>query len=106
MERLVVRLLSRWGTWAQLGGKWVQVLLQPWHSRGVQSLQRSFEPLGEVSQGRYVCYLPGDFPVAVGQVLTVTGEGYVICRADKVTGPGGKPLYTWALCRRKGGDNL
>ncbi len=106
MDGIVKQLLARWGSPATLGNQTMQVLFQPWHSRGMQSLQKVFSPLGEVPQGRYVCYFPPDCVIAEGDCFRVNGGEYVICRTDAVAGPGGRALYHWTLCKRKGGDGL
>ncbi len=104
MQKLMDKLFARYGQKAMLGERCVQVFFQQGHSRSLQSLERVFVPLGEILRGQYVCYLPGDIPVSIGESLQVGNHCYRICRVEAMAFPKGKILYQWALCAGKGGE--
>lgn len=105
MRKLIDRVLSRYGTLAQVetaaGVREVKVFFRCVKSDAWQNVERMFSPLGEIPRGRYICLLPEDVAVEPEATLTVLGKQYLLRRVEKMA------VFTevvgqWCLCVEKG----
>ena len=107
MRRLIERVFARYGTEAVLqtaeATSTVKVFFQSVNSKSWQNMETVLHPLGYLPGGQYVCMFPAETAAAAGDVLTVAGAEYRVCRvADMPVCE--KPLYRWAICTGKGGE--
>lgn len=78
--------------------------LQPSRSKSLQNLGKEFSPLGRIPDGMYVLLAPEDMEAECGDTVVLADKSYELRRVEKVI-YGNKNLYTWALCREKGGED-
>lgn len=105
MQKLIERILARYGTPAQVetaeGNREVKVFFRCVRSDAWQNVERMFNTLGEIPRGRYICLLPRELVVAPEDTLTVQGKQYLLRRVEKMA------VFTeivgqWCLCVEKG----
>lgn len=82
----------------------VQVFFHSVNSTAWQNMERVFSPLGEVPRGQYICVLPADIAAEPEDMLTVNGRSYLLRSVEEMAVFTG-PLYKWALCVEKGGED-
>ncbi len=108
MKKLMQRLFARYGTEAVLnsynGIMSVKVFFESVNSKSWQNMEARHHVLGKLPKGQYICRFAADVPVAAGNMLTVEGSQYIVCRVEDMLGPGGC-VYRWALCTKKGGED-
>lgn len=107
MEKMVARILSRYGTAMELttaqGTDTVKGFFQPVRSKSVQNMVCLDTPLGEVPRGQYVYMGPAEVTAGEGDTLRV-GQRYYVFRRTELFYCGDQPAYLWGLCVEKGGD--
>jgi len=105
MERLLTRIMNRYGTqvlWNHNGQEEaLRGFFQSVTNRSWQKLLREVAPLGEASTSLYVYIGPVSPALSVGDVLTVGDRSYRVRRTEILYSHEG-PAYQWALCVRKG----
>lgn len=106
MKRILEGTFARYGRAAVLCShgveKTVKAFFHSSRSKSWQNMQRVYFPMGEIPRGQYLCYLLPGTAVA-GDVLTLDGQSYEICRAEEMWALG-KAMYQWCLCIEKGGE--
>ena len=105
MERLVERILARWGSELVLesGGEQLRfrALLQHTGSKSRQNMLPGYGSLGKNPGGQYLYIGPASVSVREGMTL-LSGQRYLLRRVEPVYFRG-KVLYYWGLCERKEG---
>lgn len=99
---MVEKLLRQHGMDIRLGDRKVRGLLQPVAGKLDRLAKLEPGPLGLQSRQRYVYIGPLEPEPREDMVLTVSGKGYIVRTAHRITGPGG-PVYSWAMCVEAGG---
>ena len=79
--------------------------LQPSRSKSLQNLEMDFSELGQIPEGMYVLLAPAHMEAECGDAVVLGDKSYELRRGEKVM-YGDKPLYIWALCREKGGEDF
>ena len=109
VKQMLERFMSRYGSrmvWLHDGKtESVQGFFQPVTSRSWQKLKREVFPLGQIPTGMYVYIGPERYPVREGDFLKVGDTEYVLRRAEVIYHRDG-PLYRWAVCARKGNEEV
>lgn len=107
MERMVKRILARWGTELTLvrgdDAFPVHGLLQHSRSKSLQNLRSTYSPLGQIPGGQYVYIGPARPEAAAGDTLICGDKAYVLRRAEPVRFRS-RTVYCWGLCVEKGGE--
>lgn len=104
MERLVRKLLVRWGSDIVLGQTHVRGILHHSGSKSFRNMERDFSPLGQIPDGQYVYIGPASPSPQLGQTLLQGAIAYEVRRVEQVRF-GNAVLYTWGLCVRKDGGS-
>lgn len=81
-----------------------KAFLQPVTSKSWQNMERLFGGLGEIPRGQYLYLGPPEVLLAAGDELQAGAQSYIVRKAEALS-LGDRPLYLWALCVRKGGDD-
>lgn len=105
MRRMVEKILRQYGTVVVCNGtQKVRAFFQSVTGK-VERLALA-EPghLGLESTKRYVYIGPVEPLIAEDGLLTVDGKDYRIRSVQQIYGAEGEPVYTWAMCVEKGGD--
>jgi hypothetical protein len=61
-------------------------------------------PLGQLPGGQYLYIGPAEQEIAQGDQVSVGGNEYILRRVETYLDKNG-PIYRWALCVRKGGED-
>lgn len=77
--------------------------LQAISSTSWQSMVCQASPLGQVPQGQYLYIGPADGAVLEGDILSLEGRSYQLCRVETYE-YSGRPIYQWGLCVERSGD--
>ena len=108
MGGLISRILQKYGVPAVLehGGESVElrIFFQPSMSKSWDSMDPIVTPLGQLPGGQYLYIGPAEQEIAQGDQVSVGGNDYILRRVEAYLGPDG-PMYRWALCVRKGGED-
>lgn len=108
MKRMFSRVLKRYGVPAVLehAGETIElrIFFQPSASKSWDSMNPIVTPLGQLPGGQYLYIGPGDQPISQGDQLQVGEQEYVMRRVETYLDRQG-PVYRWALCVRKGGED-
>ena len=108
MVYTIDKILKRYGTGMMLKHgqqeESFRGFLQPSQSKSLQNLQKGFSPLGQIPDGMYVLLAPADLEAECGDSVALGDKSYELRRVEKVM-YGDRPLYIWALCREKGGED-
>ena len=102
MERLVRKLLARWGSDIRIGNTHVRGMLHHSGSKSFRIMERDFSPLGQIPDGQYVYIGPASPSPQTGQVLFLGELAYEVRRVEQIR-LGNAVLYTWGLCVRRDG---
>lgn len=81
-----------------------KAFLQPVTSKSWQNMERLFGGLGEIPRGQYLYLGPRNVCLSAGDELETGEQAYIVRKAETLMLED-KPLYLWALCVRKGGDD-
>ena len=107
MKRMIDKILKQYGVAAVLEheGKCIclRVFFQPSMSKSWDSMNPIVTPLGQLPGGQYLYIGPADQPVSQGDRVCVGNQDYMVRRAETYMDRKG-PVYRWALCVRRGGD--
>ena len=105
----IEKILNRYGTCLVLRHgqqeESFRGFLQPSRSKSQQNLQRDFSALGQIPDGMYVLLAPACLEAKAGDAVALEDKSYELRRVEKVM-YGDKPLYIWALCSEKGGEDF
>ena len=108
MQGVVARMMKKYGTAVKLcrdTDSWnVKAFFQSVRSKSWDLSDSDYSPLGEIPRGRHVYIGPLEPEAAVGDTVWVGGKAYLVRRSEIVR-DGGGPLYCWALCLEKGGED-
>lgn len=107
MERMIERILLRWGTELTLlrsaGAVQLRGLLQHSRSKSLQNLRNAYSPLGQITGGLYVYIGPARPEAAAGDTLICGDKAYLLRRVEPVRFRS-RVVYCWGLCVEKGGE--
>ena len=105
---MVAKILKKYGTAMTLcrgEESWeVRAFLQPVLSKGWDTSDAEYSPLGEIPRGRYVYIGPTVPEAAAGDTVLMDGKAYLMRRCDVIR-DGKGPVYCWGLCLEKGGED-
>lgn len=108
MKRMITRVLKQYGVPAVLEHGEEKVLLriffQPSMSKSWDSMNPIVTPLGQLPGGQYLYIGPADQPISQADQVSVGGQDYIMRRVETYLDSEG-PVYRWALCVRKGGED-
>ena len=108
MRGVVERMMNKYGTAVRLcrnGEEWpLKAFFQSVRSKSWDFSDSDYSPLGEIPRGRYVYMGPLEPEAAVGDTIRVDGRAYLVRRSEIVR-DGRGPVYCWALCLEKGGED-
>lgn len=108
MQDVIRRMMEKWGTAMRLcrnGAQWdVKAFFDSVRSKSWDVSDSDYSPLGEIPRGRHVYMGPLEPEAAAGDTLWVGEKAYLVRRSEIVRGGRG-PLYCWALCLEKGGED-
>lgn len=108
MGALISRILQKYGVTAVLehGGESVElrIFFQPSMSKSWDSMNPIVTPLGQLPGGQYLYIGPAEQEIAQGDQVSVGGNDYILRRVEVYLDRDG-PIYRWALCVRKGGED-
>ena len=108
MRGAVERMLDRFGLALRLrrgGEEWpVKAFFQSVRSKSWDFSDSDYSPLGEIPRGRYVYMGPLEPEAAAGDTIRVGSKAYLVRRSEIVR-DGRGPVYCWALCLEKGGED-
>jgi hypothetical protein len=108
MGALISRILQKYGVSAVLehGGESVElrIFFQPSMSKSWDSMNPIVTPLGQLPGGQYLYSGPAEQEIAQGDQVSVGGNEYILRRVETYLDKNG-PIYRWALCVRKGGED-
>lgn len=107
MKRMLARVLKQYGVPAVLEHEGqavcLRIFFQPSMSKSWDSMNPIVTPLGQLPGGQYLYIGPADQCIAQGDMVSVGGQDYIMRRTETYL-DGKGPVYHWALCVRKGGD--
>lgn len=83
----------------------IPIFFQPTYSKGWQNMDPEYTPLGSNPRGQYLYIGPVDTTVGFGATVKIGTREYRIRRAELILDQNG-PVYWWALCVEKGGEDL
>ena len=108
MQGVVARRMEKYGTAVKLcrsGSSWdLKAFFQSVRSKGWDLSDSDYSPLGEIPRGRHVYIGPLEPEAAAGDTVWVGNKAYLVRRSEIVR-DGSGPLYCWALCLEKGGED-
>ena len=108
MKEAVAEMMEKYGAAVTLcrGGKeWpVKAFFQSVRSKSWDFSDSDYSPLGEIPRGRYVYMGPLEPEAAAGDTIRVESKSYLVRRSEIVR-DGKGPVYCWALCLEKGGED-
>lgn len=108
MRELIGRILRKYGVPAVLehGGESVElrIFFQPSMSKSWDSMNPIVTPLGQLPGGQYLYIGPAEQEIDQGDWVSVGGKEYILRRVETYLDQNG-PIYRWALCVRKGGED-
>ena len=108
MRRMISKILRYYGVPAVLvhEGERVElrIFFQPSMSKSWDSMDPIVGPLGQLPGGQYLYIGPAEQEISQGDEVTVGGNAYILRRVEKYLDRDG-PVYRWALCVRKGGED-
>lgn len=106
MERFINKVLAAYGAAAEiqrgLNSIQVRAFLQPVRSRSLRQTQLNWTDLGGVPGGQYLYLGPASVALAVDDRIVVGGSTYIV-RSTEQMYVKDLPVYTWALCTKRGG---
>ena len=108
MKRMITRILKQYGVPAVLEHEGqsvsLRIFFQPSMSKSWDSMNPIVTPLGQLPGGQHLYIGPADQPISQGDQVDVGGESFIMRRVEIYLDQKG-PVYRWALCARKGGDD-
>lgn len=108
MKQVISRILEKYGVSAVLehGGEAVQlrIFFQPSMSKSWDSMNPIVGPLGQLPGGQYLYIGPAEQEISQGDQVRVGDSDYIMRRTEVYLDRAG-PVYRWALCVRKGGED-
>lgn len=104
MRRVIEELLQRFGVDALVKGIPIRIFLQFSNSKSWDSMNPIITPVGQIPGGQYLYIGPADIAIASDDEVTVAGTDYIIRRSEVYQTNEG-PIYRWALCALKGGED-
>ena len=108
MQGVVARMMEKYGTKVKLcrgGSQWeVKAFFQCVRSKSWDLSDSDYSPLGEIPRGRHVYIGPLEPEAAAGDTVWVEDKAYLVRRSEIVR-DGSGPMYCWALCLEKGGED-
>lgn len=103
MRRTIEDLLQRFGVEALVNGICTRIFFQFSNSKSWDSMNPIITPVGQIPGGQYLYIGSVDVPVAIDDEVSVGGTGYIVRRSEVYQTHEG-PIYRWALCCLKGGE--
>lgn len=82
----------------------MRAYFRPVQSKSWSYLEGEYSPLGEIPRGQYVYIGPVDPMAEVGDEIRINYITYRVRRSEVINGFTG-PMYCWAMCVEKGGDD-
>ena len=108
MKRTINSLLRQYGTEVGLIRDGVErkerCFFQPVNTVSWQSILGDVSPLGLIGGGQYTYVGSADVDVQPGDILTLGARSYLVRRAEPYY-YGDQPVYIWARCVEKGGED-
>ena len=108
MRGVVERMMDKYGTAVRLcrnGEEWpLKAFFQSVRSKSWDFSDSDYSPLGEIPRGRHVYIGPLEPAAAAGDTVWVDEKAYMVRRSEIVR-DGSGPVYCWALCLEKGGED-
>ena len=108
MGSLVERMMNQYGAAVRLcrgGEEWpVKAFFQSVRSKSWDMSDSDYSPLGEIPRGRHVYIGPLEPEAQAGDTVWVENKAYLVRRSEIIR-DGCGPVYCWALCLEKGGED-
>ena len=108
MQQMIGKILNTYGTAVTLRkGKKdyeIRAFFQPVRSKSWSYLEGEYSPLGEIPRAQYVYIGPAEPLAEVGDEIRINYTMYRVRRSEVIMGFSG-PVYCWAMCVEKGGDD-
>ncbi len=104
MRRVIEDLLQRFGVDALVKGIPTRIFLQFSNSKSWDSMNPIITPVGQIPGGQYLYIGPAEIAITADDEVTVAGTDYIIRRSEVYQTNEG-PIYRWALCALKGGED-
>lgn len=108
MRQMISKILRTYGVPAVLEheGESVElrIFFQPSMSKSWDSMDPIVGPLGQLPGGQYLYIGPAEQEISQGDQVTVGDNTYILRRVESYLDMNG-PVYRWALCVRKGGED-
>lgn len=108
MKRMIDKVLRQYGVPAVLehDGQSIalRIFFQPSMSKSWDSMNPIVTPLGQLPGGQYLYIGPAEQQIAQGDQVHVYDQDYIMRRVETYLDRNG-PVYRWALCVRKGGED-
>ena len=82
----------------------LRAYFRPVQSKSWSYLEGEYSPLGEIPRGQYVYIGPAEPLAEVDDEIRINYTFYRVRRSEVIMGFYG-PLYCWAMCVEKGGDD-
>lgn len=109
MRRMVEKMMNSHGRdmVVERGGAEVKVrgFFQPVTGKAERLALQEMGALGMESRERFIYIGPAEPEVEKGDLVTVAGKAYHARSAACIWGDG-QPVYCWAMCVEKGGEDL
>ena len=101
-------IIARYGIPVQLcrgEAQWdVKAFFQPVRSKSWDYSDGNYSPLGEIPRGRYIYIGPTEPDALAGDTIILGEKAYLVRRSELIR-DGKGPVYCWALCLEKGGED-
>lgn len=104
MRRMVEKILRQYGTSVEYRGQTVRAFFQPVTGKLERLALAQQEVPGRENKKRYVYIGPVEPVPCEDELLDVGGTSYRIRSVQHIYG-GGEPVYIWAMCVEKGGED-
>ena len=108
MDDMILGILDSYGSDLMLyqngRGYNLRAFFRPVQSKSWSYLEGEYSPLGEIPRGQYVYIGPAEPMAEVGAEIRINYTFYRVRRSEVIMGFTG-PLYCWAMCVEKGGDD-
>ena len=108
MRQMISKILRYYGVPAVLEheGERVElrIFFQPSMSKSWDSMDPIVGPLGQLPGGQYHYIGPAEQEISQGDQVSVGENDYMLRRVETYLDHNG-PIYRWALCVRKGGED-
>ena len=108
MEDMINGILDSYGSdlvlYHEGKGTDLRAFFRPVQSKSWSYLEGEYSPLGEIPRAQYVYIGPAEPFAQVGDEIRINYTMYRVRRSEVIMGFSG-PVYCWAMCVEKGGDD-